>query len=535
MSDAGEPPVDAGTDERDGGGSEPIDSGTPVDAARDAGTCSAGLTRCDGECVDTSSDEAHCGGCGAACEPGENATAAACESGACVETCATGFTFCAGSGCVDLASDPDNCGACGYEAVGRSCEGGQPTPAWAPIGTTSAPLLPPSRVTWTGRELLYFGTLGSGEIMTYVPATDTWATAPAPPGGVASDPVYLVGMPDRGEALLVHSTGAFRWEHAAAGPRWREILMPPSLPTGTDVLNAAYSGDAVFLFETASAGSGVRLDLATDAWSAFGPSSVCTRYGGAGETGGGTYTYANGLAVMFANGDARGSSANHCAANQLVGLLDPSALTWTSASVSRTSLAVYAYTYLTTLPVGNSVYVGGGFDAALCDAGGGSLEARAPVLFDPRGTTTTVGYPTRPISSAFTAWTGRAILHWGGTQTNSNCATFGFRHFRDGWVGLVEDGSINWRAMPDAPAALTARGQLYGNNAQRLWTGRELLVIGGFDGDFGSPGTQPRGGYRYQPPVGCVCPRASGTPPSVADACSGVGEPPAVYAVCNPR
>ncbi len=45
------------------------DSGPPGDAAADAPqiSCDAGLTSCGGQCVDTSSDDKNCGGCGIAC------------------------------------------------------------------------------------------------------------------------------------------------------------------------------------------------------------------------------------------------------------------------------------------------------------------------------------------------------------------------------------------------------------------------------------------------------------------------------------
>src|SRR5512142_2523479 len=41
-------------------------------ATPDAGPpCGDGLTSCDGLCVDTATDEAHCGSCPVACDPGQ--------------------------------------------------------------------------------------------------------------------------------------------------------------------------------------------------------------------------------------------------------------------------------------------------------------------------------------------------------------------------------------------------------------------------------------------------------------------------------
>ncbi|MDB4929700.1 MAG: hypothetical protein JWM10_2184, partial [Myxococcaceae bacterium] len=63
---------------------------------------------------------AHCGGCGMACAPRANATAA-CAAGACAYTCAAGFADCDGdpsNGCeVALATDPAHCGACPNRCV----------------------------------------------------------------------------------------------------------------------------------------------------------------------------------------------------------------------------------------------------------------------------------------------------------------------------------------------------------------------------------------------------------------------------------
>lgn len=71
--------------------------------------CSAepGTTACDGHCVDLSTSQEHCGGCGDDCLAGELCTAGSC---ACIDATRDP---CPGIGCVDLSSDPDNCGACG--------------------------------------------------------------------------------------------------------------------------------------------------------------------------------------------------------------------------------------------------------------------------------------------------------------------------------------------------------------------------------------------------------------------------------------
>jgi hypothetical protein len=76
--------------------------------------CAEGSTRCDGRCVDTRTSSLHCGTCGRDCAqvPGADGT---CEAGRC--RCAIGRADCdgdPGNGCETfLADDPAHCGACG--------------------------------------------------------------------------------------------------------------------------------------------------------------------------------------------------------------------------------------------------------------------------------------------------------------------------------------------------------------------------------------------------------------------------------------
>ena len=132
-------------------------------------TCGAGLTCCNGECVNLSNDGDNCRECGRVCKSNpETCTSAFCVGGNCrfstvfncchsdddcvdsdinpcsVDTCdphtltcrhdpaadntpcGSGGTCCAGT-CMDVTSDPDNCGACGNTCVeNQPCE---PCPA----------------------------------------------------------------------------------------------------------------------------------------------------------------------------------------------------------------------------------------------------------------------------------------------------------------------------------------------------------------------------------------------------------------------
>jgi len=80
--------------------------------------CGTGEQCCEGACVNTTTNTAACGACGAACTA-TNATAV-CTAGTCgVGECAPGYANCdgaSGTGCeVDTRTDPENCGGCGRE------------------------------------------------------------------------------------------------------------------------------------------------------------------------------------------------------------------------------------------------------------------------------------------------------------------------------------------------------------------------------------------------------------------------------------
>jgi hypothetical protein len=89
---------------------------------------SAALRCCGGTLVDTSTNAAHCGGCGMACaaRPGSVVT---CEMGACAYACAPGFGDCDGdatNGCeVEFATSLAHCGrcnnACAFTNAAASC------------------------------------------------------------------------------------------------------------------------------------------------------------------------------------------------------------------------------------------------------------------------------------------------------------------------------------------------------------------------------------------------------------------------------
>src|SRR6267154_3921493 len=70
------------------------------------GACPAGMTACDGRCVDLRSDPDNCGRCDSECQESHGQV---CSNGKCAARCAPTLTNCSGA-CVDEKADPANCG-----------------------------------------------------------------------------------------------------------------------------------------------------------------------------------------------------------------------------------------------------------------------------------------------------------------------------------------------------------------------------------------------------------------------------------------
>lgn len=110
--------------ETGGGGSE--SGGTAGTAGRggrssggSAGTksCGASLTRCGSACVDTQSDDSHCGACFSACTTGVPCVNSTCQissgNGGSNGGCSAGLTYCSNfSRCLDVRTNPFACGSC---------------------------------------------------------------------------------------------------------------------------------------------------------------------------------------------------------------------------------------------------------------------------------------------------------------------------------------------------------------------------------------------------------------------------------------
>ena len=140
-----EPAADSSTDDvsddTGSGGDAPPADGTPADGAKDGGTTDSAVDTgasgdtaidvgpdvpscvtphkiCAGACVDTQTDDAHCGDCGTTCSAGTTCTLGICK-------CPSTKIIC-GAACIDVASDPAHCGGCDKScASGASCVSGK--------------------------------------------------------------------------------------------------------------------------------------------------------------------------------------------------------------------------------------------------------------------------------------------------------------------------------------------------------------------------------------------------------------------------
>jgi len=110
-------------------GTAPASSQEP--SAVDDATCSAGSSDCAGECVDTSSDARHCGGCGQSCP----------DDGACV----AGVCACQGADCptsisegpIDPVLDPSRLPPTEEAPPAGACQPGSSATAWAQTCATA--------------------------------------------------------------------------------------------------------------------------------------------------------------------------------------------------------------------------------------------------------------------------------------------------------------------------------------------------------------------------------------------------------------
>lgn len=96
--------------------------------------CSSTQSDCNNVCVETQSDEQNCGGCGVTCDPGETCVDGTCET---TVTCTAPQVNC-NNDCVDTTQDEAHCGGCGQPCdASETCVLGQ----CEPTVSCTAPLI----------------------------------------------------------------------------------------------------------------------------------------------------------------------------------------------------------------------------------------------------------------------------------------------------------------------------------------------------------------------------------------------------------
>jgi hypothetical protein len=81
---------------------------------------------CGSECIDTSNDFRHCGGCNNACSMGNLCQGGRCGCPPSGIACPAGQSCCGPDGCKNLQNDVKNCGGCRKAcAFGETCDNGQ--------------------------------------------------------------------------------------------------------------------------------------------------------------------------------------------------------------------------------------------------------------------------------------------------------------------------------------------------------------------------------------------------------------------------
>ncbi len=94
-------------------------------------TCQTALCKCPGAqsicgnaCVDINNDQNNCGWCGNVCTGGTCIRGSCQCGGATPDRCGSGTA----GGCTSVQTDPFNCGSCGHSCLGGACTGGQCQP-----------------------------------------------------------------------------------------------------------------------------------------------------------------------------------------------------------------------------------------------------------------------------------------------------------------------------------------------------------------------------------------------------------------------
>ena len=206
---------------------------------------------------------------------------------------------------------------------------------------------------------------------------------------------------------------------------------------------------------------GAAFDPATRTWRRLTDAPVVSAYGAAAVWTG------DELLVWAGNGpgDDGGGGAAY----------DPRADAWTALPPGPVNPAAYA----TAVWTGDELIVWGGYGLR---GGTGTADGAA---YDPvtQQWRTIASAPLSPRFYHEAVWTGSEMVVWGGTSGDGAEVS----RYVDG--AAYDPASDTWRLIAEAP--LTAR-----DPGALLWSGKEMLVLGGLTGDNGVPA---RDGAAYDP------------------------------------
>ena len=348
--------------------------------------------------------------CGEGCDPALCCGNTCCEGTTCLSpdqcsssTCAAGYWDCnqdMGDGCeANVNADPNNCGTCAHACLtGRQCGGGQCSPAWAPVTSSSQPEGRESAcAVWTGSKLFVWG----GRI----PATTTL---------LASGALY---DPGADSWVAVSTTGA-------PSARARPVCV--------------WTGDRVVVWSGGTPGetpvvSGAVYDPAADTWTAMQDASVGRVAPVAVWTGS--------HVLLWGGSDGAGGQLKSGE------LYDPNANTWQSmdpTGAPATNIGM-GYAWAET----NGLLAFGGSDGTKCSLSLFQYQLPPTDHWVKLKDINPAGFSAR--QDAFVVWADNKLLIWGGRD---------FSKVPQGNGVLFDPVPKTWTVMPSIPVGAHARAQV---------------------------------------------------------------------------
>ncbi len=337
---------------------------------------------------------------------------------------------------------------------------------------------------WTGSEMIVWGGFGGGGTgylntgAKYNPSTDSWVAT------------STIGAPDARDNNTAAWTGIemIVWGGSIVGPptntgarynpgtdSWT-ITSTANAPTGRLYHTAVWSGSEMIVWGgygvTGFLNTGGRYNPNTDSW-------TTTSTIGAPDARDTNTAMWSGSEMIVWGGAVRGHFVN------TGGRYNPSTDSWTATSTINAPTARANHTAVWT---GSEMIVWGGVSDTSDLNTGGKYNPRT----DNWTATSTINVPTARVAHT-AVWTGNEMIVWGGFDNESfNYSNTGARYdpSTDSWT------ATSTSHVPRARSGHTA-----------IWTGSEMIVWGGFDGD-----TTLNTGGRYCVQSGSPTPTPTPTP-----------------------